>query len=85
MSWAVSRLPAVSNPSSEGTQEGTAHSMVCAQSRPCSIIHAMASRPATLTISCGSASTVVVPCGRVIRANSAGASRELSMCMCASM
>ena len=43
------------------------------------------STPRTLPISCGSATTVVVPWGSTARANSPGRSLVDSMCMCPSM
>ena len=52
--------------------------------------HASASQctpsvPSTLAISCGSATTAVVPNGRTSRANSSTMSFDDSMCTCASM
>ena len=41
--------------------------------------------PATLTISCGSAITAVVPCGNTALPNSSGNTMPDSMCTCASM
>ena len=41
--------------------------------------------PATLAISCGSATTVVTPCGTTAAANCGGRHRLLSMCTCASI
>ena len=41
--------------------------------------------PSTLAISCGSATTAVVPSGKTRRANSEGSSLVVSRCMCASM
>ncbi len=50
-----------------------------------SINNSMPATPATLAISCGSATTVVVPCGTITLASSPGSRSVLSRCMWASI
>ena len=80
----LSAAPAVSKPGSAGTQDGTPYRIVCGVPRPASIIQRKPGLPTTLTISCGSANTVVVPRGRVSQAKAAGVTKVLSMCIWAS-
>ena len=84
------RAPLVSN-GVAGTQEGSCRNTSSGltpsariRSHACRTYSAP-STPQTLTSSCGSATTALVPCGTAMRANSSGVSMVLSIWICESI
>ena len=68
-----------------GTQEGIIYFISSAVFSAAFCIYEKPLSPHTFTISCGSAITVVVPCGTTIFPNSSGVVYEDSICICASI
>ena len=86
----ASRSPAVSarrgdSNGEAGTQDGAMKKISSWRSADASSSQWTPSTPSTFAISCGSATTAVVPSGRTSRANSSTSSFTDSRCMCASM
>ena len=83
MSAAASVAPAVSKGVAR-TQDGAPKAMVQGVWAALARIKRMPGSPSTLAISWGSDTMATVPCTVARRANSDGASMELSICTCAS-
>ncbi len=63
ISDALNSAPAISMPGADGTQDGASVSTRSGRSLAASVAQRTPSSPATLPTSCGSQTTVVVPCG----------------------